>query len=119
MDEISIKIDEKSDIDIDKPHNDKLHNNNPHNDKPVTKIEISPNEKYLVTYSQVDNSIAGWNVKYSLKLDNILDLSDRNVQIKRDLTNDESESNKTLYQISVSDDKEVAFINDENKIGKN
>lgn len=119
MDEISIKIDEKSDIDIDKPHNDKLHNNNPHNDKPVIKIEISPNEKYLVTYSQEDNSIAGWNVKYSLKLDNILDLSDRNVQIKRDLTNDESESNKNLYQISVSDDKEVAFINDENKIGKN
>ncbi|PKY50974.1 hypothetical protein RhiirA4_467762 [Rhizophagus irregularis] len=116
MDEISIKIDEKSDIDIDKPHNDKLLNNNPHNDKPVTKIEISPNEKYLVTYSPEDNSIAGWNVKYSLKLDNILDLSDRNVQIKRDLTNDESESNKTLYQISVSDDKEVAFINDENKI---
>jgi WD40 repeat protein len=98
MSEISIKVD-----------NDKLHNNNPHNDKSVTKIEISPNEKYLITYSQEDNSIAGWNVKSSLSLDNILELSD---------SNDESESNKHLYQISVSDDKEVAFIN-ENKIGKN
>lgn len=115
MNEITIKFDEKVDIDIDKPHNDKPHNN-PHNDKPVTKIEISPNEKYFITYSREDNSIAGWIDESSLKLDEILKLNDIK---KRDLTNDESETNENLYRISVSNDKKVAYINNENKIGKN
>ncbi|RGB43107.1 hypothetical protein C1646_809528 [Rhizophagus diaphanus] len=95
MDEIFIKVDEKSDIDIDKPHNDKLHNNNPHNDKPS-----------------------------SLSFDNILELNDESESNKNFLyqisvsdDKNESESNKNfLYQISVSDDKEVAFINGKNKI---
>ncbi|PKC08157.1 hypothetical protein RhiirA5_417270, partial [Rhizophagus irregularis] len=28
-----------------------------HNGKPITRIEISPNEKYLITYSEEDRSI--------------------------------------------------------------
>ena len=35
----------------------------PHNGKPIDKIEISPKGKYLVTYSEEDHSIVGWNVE--------------------------------------------------------
>ncbi|CAB5178728.1 unnamed protein product [Rhizophagus irregularis] len=32
----------------------------PHNRKPITKIEISPQSRYIVTYSQEDKSFVGW-----------------------------------------------------------
>src|SRR4051812_15735739 len=35
----------------------------PHNSKPITRLEVSPNGKYLVTYSEDDHSIVGWDVK--------------------------------------------------------
>src|SRR3954447_18076643 len=44
-------------IDIEK--NNKRH----HSGRPITKIEVSPNGKYLVTYSEEDNSIVGWNIE--------------------------------------------------------
>jgi WD40 repeat protein len=54
--------------------------NKPHNDKHITKIEVSPNEKYLVTYNEEDHSIVGWNVEekdeVSLKLNQTFKLSD-------------------------------------------
>ncbi|PKK75979.1 hypothetical protein RhiirC2_816053 [Rhizophagus irregularis] len=58
MDEISVVID-----DIDKIHiyGDKK----PHNGKSITRIEVSPNEKCLVTYSEDDESIVCWNVESS------------------------------------------------------
>ncbi|PKC50551.1 hypothetical protein RhiirA1_486028, partial [Rhizophagus irregularis] len=55
MDDISIKInDDVNKIDVDK-NDDKIFtlndiNDEPHNGKPITMIEISPNEKYLITY---------------------------------------------------------------------
>ncbi|GES90191.1 hypothetical protein GLOIN_2v1874127 [Rhizophagus clarus] len=35
----------------------------PHNGEPITNIELSPNGKYLVSFSREDNSIVGWNVE--------------------------------------------------------
>uniref|UniRef100_U9TV21 Uncharacterized protein n=1 Tax=Rhizophagus irregularis (strain DAOM 181602 / DAOM 197198 / MUCL 43194) TaxID=747089 RepID=U9TV21_RHIID len=37
----------------------------PHNGKPITKIEISPQSRYIVTYSQEDKSFVGWCGKVS------------------------------------------------------
>ncbi|GET03604.1 hypothetical protein GLOIN_2v1581173 [Rhizophagus clarus] len=55
----------KNDVDendIDESHNEKPHNEKPHNGSQITRIEVSPNEKYVVTYSKEDESIVGWNV---------------------------------------------------------
>src|SRR5687767_13508831 len=35
----------------------------PHNGKTISKLEISMNGKYLVTYSEEDEIIVGWNVE--------------------------------------------------------
>ena len=32
----------------------------PHNGKPITRIAVSPQSKYVVTYSQEDKSFVGW-----------------------------------------------------------
>src|SRR6266480_4934801 len=44
---------------VDQPYVGKPHNG------PITKIEVSPNGKYLVTYDRKDKdrSIVGWNVE--------------------------------------------------------
>jgi hypothetical protein len=34
-----------------------------YNGKPITIIELSPNEKYLVSYSREDHSIFGWSIE--------------------------------------------------------
>ncbi|GES87524.1 hypothetical protein GLOIN_2v1874143 [Rhizophagus clarus] len=85
MSNFSIEIDDKkffidkSDVDIDKGN-------------PITKIEVSPNEEYLVIYSE-DESIVGWNI------------SD---------TNKEKHSTvygiKNMDKICVSDDKKLVYI---------
>ncbi|CAI2188900.1 11697_t:CDS:2, partial [Funneliformis geosporum] len=55
-----------------------LHQNSistlPHNDKPISKVAISPQSKYLLTYSQEDESFVGWLVNtctdpFNLSLD--------------------------------------------------
>jgi len=52
------------------PHKDEKNGNDiiddknkPHNGRPITKIEISPNAKYIVTYSEENETIVGWNVE--------------------------------------------------------
>ncbi|PKK74639.1 hypothetical protein RhiirC2_738419, partial [Rhizophagus irregularis] len=67
MDEFSVKIDSETDneIDFDKvdlTNKDKIDSDKAHNSLPITEIEVSPNEKYLVTYSQEDRSIVGWEI---------------------------------------------------------
>lgn len=83
MSEIFVKIDDK----FSKPHNGKL----------ITKIEVSPNEKYFVTYSEEDHSIVGWNIddinEGQLK-------SDCHIRIPND----------NIRQIYISDDKKLAYI---------
>lgn len=70
------------DNDIDKPHNGKS----------IDKIEISPNEEYLVTYSKEHYSIVGWNAilksEFSIKLN----------------------PNEKLINMCVSNDKKLVLI---------
>jgi WD40 repeat protein len=93
MDEISVKIDDidnKYDIDDDEP-------DEPHNGQPITKIEVSPNEKYLVTYSEEDDSFVVWDVENNdesqLKPINSLQVCD-----------------KGITQICVSDEIKFVYI---------
>ncbi|UZO07406.1 uncharacterized protein OCT59_027690 [Rhizophagus irregularis] len=69
-----------------------------HNNKPITMITISPDGKYLVTYSKDDQSIVGWNVED--KDENLLKLYKK---FKL--------SNKT-DEICVSNDKILARLYD-------
>ncbi|PKY55641.1 hypothetical protein RhiirA4_548838 [Rhizophagus irregularis] len=63
-------------------------------------IEISPNEKYLITYSKEDGSIVGWNVE---------DLD--KVQLKFDQTVEINDDYKCgIESLCVSDDKKFAYI---------
>lgn len=100
MGEVSIEIDvDKLDkFDIEKSHN-------PHNGKPIKDIIVSPDEKYIVSYSKEDKSIIGWNVddieEGRLKLDN-------SHPVKPDLLN---------MKIDITEDKKV-FFNTDNKKGK-
>uniref|UniRef100_U9UU41 Uncharacterized protein n=1 Tax=Rhizophagus irregularis (strain DAOM 181602 / DAOM 197198 / MUCL 43194) TaxID=747089 RepID=U9UU41_RHIID len=88
-------------IDVDK-NDDKIFtfDNELHNGKPITLIEISPNEKFLITYSKEDESFVGWNVedkdKVQLKFDQTVKI---NKDIRYEITN-----------LCVSDDKKLAYI---------
>ncbi|UZO16345.1 uncharacterized protein OCT59_007734 [Rhizophagus irregularis] len=58
MSEVFVKIDNEIDTEkIDVIDNDVIDKDNYHNGKPITEIEVSPNEKYLVTYSKEDRSM--------------------------------------------------------------
>jgi hypothetical protein len=70
----------------------------PHKNKPITRIEISPSGKYLVTYSQEDHSVVGWNA----------DVEEG--QLK---PNDNVKIDYEIIQICVSDDKKLAYINND------
>jgi hypothetical protein len=91
MDDFSIEIDDKNsfisdtDVYINK-------------DKPITKLEVSPNEKYLVIYN---GSIVGWNVTDS-----------------DDKKHDTGKVIENLDKMWVSDDKKLAYICKENIISK-
>lgn len=68
--------------------------------EPITKIEVSPNEEYLVIYNQKDKSIVGWNIfdtdkEKHYKIDGI----------------------KNLDKMCVSDDKKLVYIYN-NKLSK-
>ncbi|PKY20430.1 hypothetical protein RhiirB3_433727 [Rhizophagus irregularis] len=71
---------ERADLDINKS-------------KPITKIEVSPNEGYLVIYNQKDKSIFGWNIFDTDK--------------EKHITVSEI---KNLDKICVSDDKKLVYI---------
>ncbi|CAB4429415.1 unnamed protein product [Rhizophagus irregularis] len=78
-------INDDSDIDINKPA---------YLDKPI--IEVSPNGEYLVAYNPEDHSIVGWNAK---------DIEEGQLT-KSDVP---VEVNDSIGQISVSDDKKLAY----------
>ncbi|PKY49540.1 hypothetical protein RhiirA4_465572, partial [Rhizophagus irregularis] len=88
-------------IDVDKNDVDKIYKR--HNGKPITMIEISPNENYLITYSKEDSSIAGWNVK---DMDKVQLKFDQTVKIDED--NEDNEYK--IESLCVSDDKKLAYI---------
>lgn len=103
MKEISVEIDVDGDIKNSKIDDDL---DKPHNGKQITLIEVSPNGCYLVTYSPEDNSIIGWNVE---------DIDEG--QLKPDPNHHNIGNNDKLTQLSVSDDKKIAYIYD-NKLSK-
>ncbi|GET61808.1 hypothetical protein GLOIN_2v1581173 [Rhizophagus irregularis DAOM 181602=DAOM 197198] len=110
-----IEIDDdtnKIEIEVDKIDVDKIfifddEPHKPHNGKPITMIEISPNEKYLITYSEEDRSIVGWNVE---DIDKVQLKFHKTVEIYRYIK-------RTAYDIyvrslCVSDDKKLVGIYD-------
>ena len=108
MDDIFVKINDdanKIEIEVDKNDVDKnedeifTFDNELHNGKPITKIEISPNEKYLITYSKEDCSIVGWNVEDKDK-----------VQLKFDQTVQTVKIDGYINCLCVSDDKKLAYV---------
>ncbi|RGB28686.1 hypothetical protein C1646_767546 [Rhizophagus diaphanus] len=89
-------------IDVDKNDVDKIFtfDDEPHNGKPITIIEISPKETYLITYSEEDCSVVGWNVEDMDK-----------IQLKFDQTIRIDEYSKYgIKSLCVSDDKKLAYI---------
>ncbi|EXX66834.1 hypothetical protein GLOIN_2v75200 [Rhizophagus irregularis DAOM 181602=DAOM 197198] len=105
---IEIEVD-KNDVDVndvDKNDVDKIFtfddvDDKPHNGKPITRIETSPNENYLITYSEEDRSIVGWNVENIDK-----------VQLKFDKT---IKIGYGTISLCVSDDKKLCRIYDYDK----
>ncbi|PKY17426.1 hypothetical protein RhiirB3_467953 [Rhizophagus irregularis] len=77
---------------------------NPHNGRPITKIELSPKSQYLVTYSEEDHTIVGWNVK---------DIDEG--KLKLDISVKISDTIKNLNQMRISDDKKLVYIYNDNK----
>ncbi|UZO13411.1 uncharacterized protein OCT59_004910 [Rhizophagus irregularis] len=108
VDKIEIDVD-KNDVDkiftfddIDDINDDKIFtfDDERHNGKPITRIEISPNGNYLITYSEEDRSIVGWNVEDKDK-----------VQLKFDKTVKIDEDNQDeIRSLCVSDDKKLCRI---------
>jgi|SRR6266498_634634 len=95
----------ENDTDGNKPQ-DKPHNNNP-----ISMMEISPNGKYLVTYSEKDKTIVGWDVE------------------SRDIIEDEKcnqcnhelnypVNGEKIFQMCVSNEKILAYINNKYEISK-
>jgi hypothetical protein len=106
-DKISIKVDDdisndlKDEInkidngnDIINDYNDNDINKPAYIDKPI--IKVSPNGEYLVVYNPDHYSIVGWNVK---------DIEEG--QLTK--SDDPVKVNDSIDQISVSDDKKLAY----------
>ncbi|RGB43112.1 hypothetical protein C1646_681705, partial [Rhizophagus diaphanus] len=98
-------------ININEIDDDKIDINNdidkPHNNKPITRIGVSPNGKYYVTYREDGNgSIIGWNIKSI----------DENDELGPGFKLSKSSTFGYLYQICVSDYKELAYINESRNI---
>lgn len=94
MGEVSIEIDiDKTYIgktDIDESHK-------PHNGKPINRIVLSPDEKYVVTYSVNDDSIVGWNG----------DIEEGKLNL--DYTVQTVKTREEIKRIFVTDDKKLFF----------
>jgi hypothetical protein len=90
----------------------------PHDNKPITKIEVSPNEKYLITYSSDDLSIVGWTVTTpstpSIFTPALPPTSPGNVGDEDSLKFEFRRSVERVDQMCVSDNKELAYIDDNN-----
>ncbi|PKC73251.1 hypothetical protein RhiirA1_389068 [Rhizophagus irregularis] len=89
--------DDKSDDNIEKI--DFVNIDNPHNGERITEMEMSPNEKYLVTYSEDDHSIFGWSIE------------DEGPPKPKFFDKLNFEDCKSLHQIIISDDKKLAYFN--------
>src|ERR1044072_5911551 len=89
----------------------------PHNGKPITKLEVSPNGEYLVTYSEKDHSIVGWNVNPDDNQDDEIEKESPDEiqridegQLEPAGTPVEVNEYMTISQLCVSDDKKLGYI---------
>ncbi|UZO14353.1 uncharacterized protein OCT59_005813 [Rhizophagus irregularis] len=101
-------------IDVDK-NDDKIFtfDSELHNGEPITWIEISPNENYLITYSKKDGSIVGWNVKDK---DKVQLKFDQTIKIFKDIEIFDLEYGiNEIESLCVSDDKKLGYCH-RNKI---
>src|ERR1043165_2928018 len=80
----------------------------PHDGKPINRLEISPNGKYLVTYSEDNHSIVGWNVE-DINEGTTNGTEDEG-QLKPEITIKINDKYKRLNQLCVSDDKKLVCI---------
>ncbi|SRR6266540_609344 len=109
---VSIYINEKS---HDEPHDETQDKSRNGKDKPpINMLEISPNGKYLVTYSEENKTIVGWNVNYVKvkKDDDTKEGEDKLVKITKENTVTVIEENEdkvvnTITDIEESEDKSV------------
>ncbi|RGB25138.1 hypothetical protein C1646_772159 [Rhizophagus diaphanus] len=104
--------------DIDDINDDKIFTSDDgrYNGKTITRIEISPNEKYLIAYSKDDSSIVGWNVenidKVQLKFDQTVEINEvYKYEIKNLCVSDDK---KLVYNIYV-DEINIIDMNNKNK----
>ncbi|CAG8466075.1 467_t:CDS:10 [Funneliformis caledonium] len=86
----------------------------PHNGEPISMMEISPNGKYLVTYSEVDKTIVVWNVENIKDIIEGEDLKGKHLinYYKHELV----ETSRSIFHICVSDEKILAYINNNYEI---
>jgi hypothetical protein len=102
-----VEIDDKIESNTD----EETKNDTPvHNGKPITIIELSPKEKYLVSYSQEDRSIIGWNIEK-------VNESQPKPEFFHDLSTTVHRGH--IKCMSVSDDKKLVYSDNYfNKISK-
>ena len=81
----------------------------PHN---ITRLEVSPNGKYIVTHSDDDNSIIGWDAsgidEGRLKPEIVVKPEIADELAKKE--NEKFRESFKLVQMSVSDDKKLVCI---------
>ncbi|RGB32173.1 hypothetical protein C1646_670331 [Rhizophagus diaphanus] len=95
------QIDEKRDKDDADNEIVPRDSNNAHNGKQVSLVSLSPNGKYVITYSEDDKSIEGWIVKDS---NLILDPEASVYNLP--------EESKYISDIKVNNSKIVCYIED-------
>jgi hypothetical protein len=114
MSDIKIEVDKNDDnkIDVDKIFTFTFDDidDKPHNGKPITNIKVSPNEKYLVTYSKEDRSIVGWSVEDLDKGQLKLDITVQPVKIDDEI--------EYIESLCVSNNKKLVYIYGLNNYGK-
>jgi len=101
-DNFSINIAENDNPRKSNPKKSIDENDNPHKSNPIGMMEISPNGKYLVTYSEKDETIVGWNVE---------GIENKEVKVPKG-----NQERKRIFHMSVSDEKKLAYINRRHEI---
>lgn len=81
----------------------------PHNGSPITKINLSSNGKYLVTYSKVDLSIICWNVE---------NVNENQLKSEFSVKLSTVKLYKPATYMCVSDDKKLVYVETDVGISK-
>ncbi|RIA99720.1 hypothetical protein C1645_730642 [Glomus cerebriforme] len=112
--EISVENDDNSSIESPVETDDEIFsekNDKPHNGKPITMIEVSPKETYLVIFSKKDKSFIGWNVENVENVENEFQLDyHRSFVEELKKSDDTFEHEIEIRKFCVSDDKKLAYI---------